>query len=340
MYRFEHIEYLHILWLIPVLIIGFALYRNWQKRAQKRWGDVALLNNMANGKSDFKPWLKVFYISLAVLFLAVGLANPQIGTKMETVKRQGVDLVFALDVSASMLAEDIAPSRLEKAKYLIARSLDELGGDRVGIIAYAGKAYPLLPITTDYAAARLALSSAAPSFIPTPGTALDQALDYSIKYFDPESPASKVLVIMSDGEDHEENWKAQLDILKERGIKVVSMGLGTAQGGPIPQKSGGNTVGYKKDQQGEVVITKLNDNILRELAQQTDGTYVDGSNTNKALDALTETLTGLDKADIEERVFTDYEDQFQWFLAAAFILLLLELLTPERKSRWLEKMKS
>jgi Ca-activated chloride channel family protein len=340
MYRFEHIAYLHVLWLIPLLIMGFALYKNWQKRAQKRWGDGNLLEAMASGRSSFKPWLKILYVSLAILLIGIGLANPQIGTKMETVKRQGVDIVFALDVSASMLAEDIAPSRLEKGKYLIARSLDELGGDRLGIIAYAGKAYPLLPITTDYAAARLALSSASPNFIPTPGTALDQALDYSIRYFDPESPASKVLVIMSDGEDHEENWQAQLDILKERGIKVVAMGLGTEQGGPIPQKSGSNTIGYKKDGNGEIVITRLNSDILRELAQQTNGRYVDGSNTNQALDALTETLTGLDKADIEERVFTDYEDQFQWFLAAAFLLLLLELLTPERKSKWLDKMNS
>jgi Ca-activated chloride channel family protein len=337
MYRFAHIEYLHLLWLIPALIVLFALYKNWQKRARLRWGDAPLLNQMTEGKSRFTPSLKLLYACLAIAFLALGLANPQVGTKMETVKRQGVDLVFALDVSASMLAEDVAPSRLEKAKYLIAKSLEELGGDRVGIIAYAGKAYPLCPITTDYSAAKLALSSASPDFIPTPGTALEEALEYSLSYFDPESPASKVLVVISDGEDHDENWKEFVGQLNERGIKVLAVGLGTAKGGPIPIKTGSNIIGYKKDENGEVVITRQNDEVLRDLASQTNGSYVSGSNTSGTLEALKKTLSGLEKADIEERVFTDYDDQFQWFLAIAFALLLLELVTADRKSRWLER---
>ena len=334
MYRLEHPEYLHVLWLVPLLFVGFLLYRNWQKRAQKNWGETAMLNDMASESSQTKPWLKLFYINLAIIFLGVALANPQVGTKMETVKRMGVDLVFALDVSKSMLAEDVAPSRLEKAKYLISKSLEELGGDRVGIIAYAGKAYPLLPITTDYTAAKMALSSASPDFIPTPGTALDQALEYSLGYFDKESPASKVLVIMSDGEDHEDNWQEELELVNEQGIKVLSIGLGTAQGGPIPEKQGKSITGYKRDENNEVVITRLNESILREIATRTNGLYVNGNNTNNTLKALTETISGLNKAEIEEQVFTDYEDQFQWFLGAALILLLLDLLTAERKSKW------
>lgn len=337
MYRFAHIEYLHLLWLIPALIVLFVLYRNWQKRARLRWGDVALLSKMTEGKSNFKPWLKLMYSCLAIAFLAIALANPQVGTRMETVKRQGVDLVFALDVSASMLAEDVAPSRLEKAKYLIAKSLEELGGDRVGIIAYAGKAYPLCPITTDYSAAKLSLSSASPDFIPTPGTALEEALDYSLTYFDPESPASKVMVILSDGEDHDDKWKEYIGQLNERGIKILAVGLGTAKGGPIPLKTGSSIVGYKKDENGEIVITRQNDEVLRELAQQTNGTYVSGSNTNGTLDALKNTLSGLDKVDIEERVFTDYDDQFQWFLALAFGLMLLEVVTADRRGKWMER---
>jgi Ca-activated chloride channel family protein len=338
MYRFAHIEYLQLLWIIPVLILAFVAYRNWQKRARLRWGDAPLLAEMTEGKSTAKPWLKLMYSCFAIAFLAIALANPQVGTRMETVKRQGVDLVFALDVSASMLAEDVAPSRLEKAKYLIAKSLEELGGDRVGIIAYAGKAYPLCPITTDYSAAKLALSSASPDFIPTPGTALEEALDYSLTYFDPESPASKVLVVISDGEDHDENWKEFVPQLNERGIKVLAIGLGTAKGGPIPLKTGSSVVGYKKDENGEVVITRQNDKVLRELALQTNGSYVSGSNTNGTLEALKSTLTGLDKVDIEERVFTDYDDQFQWFLAVAFALLLIELITADRRGKWMERL--
>jgi len=337
MYRLEHPEYLHVLWLVPLLFVGFLLYRNWQKRTQKGWGEAAMLKSMASESSQSKPWLKLFYINLAIIFLGIGLSNPQVGTKMETVKRMGVDLVFALDVSKSMLAEDVVPSRLEKAKYLIGKSLDELGGDRVGIIAYAGKAYPLLPITTDYTAAKLALSGASPDFIPTPGTALDQALEYSLGYFDPQSPASKVLVILSDGEDHEENWKEELDRVNEQGIKVLTIGLGTTQGGPIPEKQGKSIVGYKRDENNEVVITRLNDQIMREIAKRTNGTYVDGSNTNNTLKAITETISGLNQAEIEEQVFTDYEDQFQWFLGAALLLLLLDLLTAERKSKWMAR---
>lgn len=338
MYRIEHIEYLHVLWAIPVLYLGFGLYKSWQKKAQKRWGDKHLLDQMASPRSSFKPLLKLFYMSMAIFFMAIALSNPQIGTKTETVMRQGVDIVFALDVSASMLAEDVTPSRLEKAKYLIAKSLDNLGGDRVGIIAYAGKAYPLLPITTDYRAARLALQSASPDFIPTPGTALDQALDYSLNYFDKESPASKVLVIMSDGEDHEENWQEQLNAVEALGIKVITIGLGTQKGGPIPQKTGSQVVGFKKDANGEIVITRLNETLLQQLAQQTGGTYVVGSNTNAAITALNNTLQGLNKADIEEQIFTDYEDQFQWFLALSLVFLTLELLTSVRKSEWLHSL--
>lgn len=335
MYRLEHIEYLHILWAIPILVGAFAFYKSWQKKAQARWGDAELLQDMTTPRSTFKPWLKIFYLCMALFFLTIALSNPQIGTKTETVVRQGVDLVFALDVSASMLAEDISPNRLEKAKYIIAKSLDELGGDRVGIIAYAGKAYPLLPITTDYRAARMALQSATPDFIPTPGTALDQALDYSLTYFDVESPASKVLVILSDGEDHEENWQNQIEKLNALGIKVLTVGLGTEKGGPIPLKTGSQVVGFKKDAQGEVVITSLDADVLQELAQQTAGTYVLGNNTNATLNALEATLQGLTKATIEEQIFTDYDDQFQWFLALGIVFLILELLTTERKSDWL-----
>lgn len=340
MYRLENPQYLHLLWLIPVVIALYLLYTYWQRKKQLLWGDDFMLQKMSEATSRFKPWLKIFYLCLAFAFLAIGLANPQVGTRTETVKRQGVDLVFALDVSSSMLAEDISPSRLEKAKYIIARSLDNLGGDRVGVIAYAGKAYPVLPITTDYAAARVSLSSANPDFIPTPGTALDQALIYSLNYFDEESPASKVLVIMSDGEDHEEAWKQQIDELKTRGIIVLSIGLGTVQGGPIPIRQGSNMMGYKRDSDNEVVISKLNETSLRDIAAATGGNYINGNNTNQVLETLTKTISGLNKADFEERIFTDYDDQFQWFLAAALLFLIIDVLTAPRKNSWLKKLDS
>lgn len=338
MYRFAHIEYLNLLWLIPLVIIGFVLYRAWQKRAQRTWGDVHLTQQMTLEVSPTKPWVHLIYFCGILFFAAIALANPQVGTKTETVERQGIDLVFALDLSASMLAEDITPSRLEKAKYLISKTIDQLGGDRVGIIAYAGNAYPLLPITTDYSAAKLALQSASPDFIPTPGTALDKALSYSLTYFDPQSPASKVLVILSDGEDHDNSWADQVEALKSRGIIVISIGLGTAKGGPIPQKVGNQVVGYKKDANGQVVITRLVPDVLEDLARQTNGKYVLGSNTNATINTITEALSGLNKVAFEEQTFTDYEDQFQWFLGVAIILLLLHIGIGTRKSTWLQKL--
>lgn len=338
MYRIENPEYLQLLWLIPALWVLFVAYRLWQKRAQKRWGDARLLAAMTEGRSRTKPVLKMIYTSLAVALLVLALANPQVGSRTETVKREGVDLVFALDVSASMLAEDIAPSRLEKAKFMIAKSLENLGGDRVGIVAYAGKAYPLLPITTDYSAARMSLQSASPDFIPTPGTALDQALEYSLGYFDETSVASKVLVIMSDGEDHEDSWRTIAAQLRERGIIVLTMGFGTAQGGPIPERQGKTLMGYKRDRNNEVVVTRLNEDVLREVARETGGNYVNGAKTNQALAALKETLTGLNKAEIESRVYTDYDDQFQWFLAGAMLFLMLDIFTATRKSNWLTRL--
>ncbi len=337
MYRLEHPEYLHTLWIIPLLVIAFLAYRMWQKRAQKLWGEEALLAKMASKKSNAKAGIKFAIICLSLVFLAIGLANPQVGTKTETVTRRGVDIVFALDVSKSMLAEDVAPSRIEKAKHLISKIIDELSGDRVGIIAYAGNAYPLLPITTDYAAAKLAISSASPDFIPTQGTALDMALEYSLNYFDDASEASKILVILSDGEDHEDNWKEEITQLNQKNIIVYSIGLGTKKGGPIPEKRANRIVGYKKDRNGEVVITRLNGTILREIAQATNGSYIDGDNVNNAVKMIAESTAGMNKAEIEEKVFTDYEDQFQWFIAIAIILLLVELSIANRKTAWLAK---
>ena len=184
MYRFAHIEYLHLLWLIPALVVLFVLYQNWQKRARLRWGDATLLTKMTEGKSNFKPWLKLIYSCFAIAFLAIGLANPQVGTKMETVKRQGVDLVFALDVSASMLAEDVAPNRLEKSKQLVSQIINKLGSDRIGIIAYSGSAFPVLPITTDYSVAKIFLQTMNPGMVSAQGTSIDEAINLATTFVD------------------------------------------------------------------------------------------------------------------------------------------------------------
>ena len=257
---------------------------------------------------------------------------------METVKRKGIDLVFAIDVSKSMLAEDIAPNRLSKAKFLTGKVIDKLKGDRVGLIIYAGAAYPLLPITTDYGTAKLKLDLASPDLVPSMGTALSDALKFSHQFYNDQSQKNRLLVILSDGEDHEEGWEQEASILKEAGIQLITIGLGTEKGGPIPLRTkNGSLSGYKKDWNNEVVVTKRNETTLRNMAEQTSGVYYDGNDANLVIDALSEYVEGMEKTEFEAKRVSDYQDQFQWFLGVALFLLILDVFIGEKKSFWMEK---
>jgi Ca-activated chloride channel family protein len=275
---------------------------------------------------------------LIIASIAIALVNPKVGSRLETIKREGVDIVFAIDVSKSMLAEDVRPNRIAKAKQIISQTLDQLVSDRIGIIIYAGQAYPQLPITTDYGAARLFLQTVNTDMIPSQGTAIAEALDLASRYFDDENQKNRILVVLSDGEDHEEGIKEAAQKAFDQGIKIYSVGIGTAKGAPIPDIRNGVNIGFKKDQSGQIVLSKLQEGSLKEMAGITDGGYIIGKNTRETVEAIIETIEQMEKKEFESQVFSDYEDQFQWFLGLALLLLVIDIFVLERKTQWLKRL--
>jgi len=277
-------------------------------------------------------------IALGLSFLIIALVNPKMGTQLKTVKRQGVDIVFALDVSKSMLAEDIAPNRLEKSKQIITKIINKLGSDRIGIIIYAGNAYPLLPITTDHAAAKMFLQNAHPDMVSSQGTAINEALKLAKTFFDDDTQTNRFLFIISDGEDHQKNSSAVAKEILDEGILTYSIGIGTNKGALIPIKRNGKLVGYKKDRKGEAVITKLNVKTLKEIAENGKGKYIYGNNTSKTIDVIEKLLLKADKKEFETKQFSDYKDQFQWFIGLGLLFLILDAFLLNKKTKWIQKM--
>jgi Ca-activated chloride channel family protein len=310
----------------------------WKKRTQRRFADKSLLIKLAPNTSVFKPLLKSIVLCLAVACFSLGLVNPKIGTKIEDVKREGVDVVFALDVSKSMLAEDIAPNRLEKSKQLITQIINSLAGDRIGIIGYAGSAFPQVPITTDFASAKLFLDGMTTDMVSSQGTAITEAIQLAETYYDDAGQTNRVLFIVSDGEDHEGNVTPIAEEAADKGIRIFTIGVGTEQGGPIPIKRDGVLQYYKRDQNDEQVITRLGRETLTQIAQEANGEYIDGRNTQEVVDTVSAILSGMEKTEFETKQFTNFKDQFQWFLGGALFLLVLDVFLLERKTAWVKKL--
>lgn len=339
MIQFDEKIYFYLLAIIPVMALVFFFLQIWKKRTQRRFADSKLLKRLAPNRSSFKSGLKLAFLLAGLCFLVLGLVNPKIGTKLETVKREGVDIVFAIDVSKSMLAEDIAPNRLEKAKRIVSEIINQLASDRIGIIAYAGQAYPQLPITTDYGAAKMFLQSMNTNMLSSQGTAIDAAINLASTYYDDSQQTNRVLFIVSDGEDHSESATSNaVENAIQNGIRIFTIGVGKAKGAPIPIKRNGVVESLKKDNQGEVVITKLNEAVLTEIADRGNGDYIDGSNTENAVEYIKEQLNRMDKTEFEAKQFAEYKDQFQWFLAAGFLFLFLDIFVLDRKTQWLKKL--
>ena len=338
MYQLEEKIWFWVLGIIPVIWLFFLVLQFWKYKAQNKFADAALLKKLSPNKSIFKAVLKMVVLSLAFACLAIALVNPKIGTKLETVKREGVDIVFAVDVSKSMLAEDIAPNRLEKSKQLVTQIINNLASDRVGIIAYAGKAFPQLPITTDYASAKMFLQSMNTDMISSQGTAINEAIKLAKTYFDDEEQTNRVLIIISDGEDHSEEAVAVAEEANEEGIRIFTIGVGDLKGGPIPEKRNGIILNYKKDNQGETVSTRLNEETLKNIAAEANGVYINGKNTNDVVENIREILNGMDKTEFESKQFADFKNQFQWFLALGIFFLLIDIFLLERKTAWLKKL--
>lgn len=339
MIQLDNTIFFYLLGVIPVMVLLFIGVQYWKKRQQRLFAESRLLRRLAPSRSVFKPILKLLFVLLGLSSLIIALVNPKMGTKLETVRREGVDIVFAVDVSKSMLAEDIAPNRLEKAKRLVSEIINQLASDRVGIIAYAGQAYPQLPITTDYGAAKMFLQGLNTDMLSSQGTAINEAIELASTYFNDEEQTNRILFIISDGEDH--SGAATLEAVElaiSEGIKIFTIGVGTSKGGPIPIKRNGVVERLKKDSKGEVVITRLNEDILEDIASEGSGSYVDGVDTEEAVSLVKETLQQMDKKEFEAKQFADYKDQFQWFLGAALLFLLLDVFFLNRKTGWLQKL--
>ena len=331
-FKWQHTEWLYAApLLLLAVVISAVLFQRWRHKAWEILGLSDSPGRTAASLSAARFYTRYTLLALAVAFLCLSLANLQMSGQTQQVKRQGADVVFALDVSRSMLAEDLTPSRLEKAKLLISRTVDQLGGDRVGIIAYAGSAYPALPITTDYAAAKMALRAASPDAVPAQGTNLAAALEYATGYFNPASPAGRFVIVLTDGEDHEDVIEGSSETALP--IQTMLVGLGTSSGGPIPMNRTSRGTTYKKDKNGEVVITKRAIEKLSSIGRSLNAAVVDGNQTDPALKAIQDFISGGDKADINEEVALNYESQYQWFLFPALLFLALYLLLPAHTGR-------
>jgi len=336
--QLEETTYFYLLFTILGVVLLFLFVIIWKTKKQQKFASTISLKKLSPNRSLFKSILKVSVLSLALACFSIALVNPKIGTKLETVKREGVDVVFAIDVSKSMLAEDIAPNRMEKSKQLVTQIINTLSGDRIGIIGYAGSAFPQLPITTDFASAKMFLNNMNTNMVSSQGTAITQAIELAQTYYNDEEQTNRVLFIVSDGEDHEGEWLSVAKEASKQGIRIFTIGVGSLKGGPIPIKRNGILLRYKRDKNDEQVITQLNEETLISIAKEANGVYIKGNNTQDVIDEVTDILNGMDKKTFEAKQFADFKDQFQWFLAGGLLLLILDVFFLERKTKWLSKL--
>ena len=325
-------------WLltIPALVIGYVVYTTRKRRQLTEFGDPELMAQLMPDASKSRPVWKFTILLLALCLLIIAAARPQYGEKEKTVKRQGCEVMVALDISNSMLAEDVAPNRLDRAKQMLSKMMDGMVDDKVGLVVFAGEAFTQLPITCDYVSAKMFLNTITPNLIPTQGTAIGAALQRAIVSFgSQESDAGRAIVLITDGENHEDDAIAAATKAKEMGIKVFVVGIGKPEGSPIP-KPGTND--YFKDRSGQVVVSRLNEEMCQQIAQAGQGMYVRCDNTNTALRSLQKELEKVATAELETTVYADYNEQYQSFILIALLLLVIEFFILSRKNHRLARM--
>jgi Ca-activated chloride channel family protein len=338
MFRFEENIWLYALLLIvPVLLLVFY-YFYWKKKSIKLLADAHLLENLMPLWSPVRTLVKYFLWLAGFAFLVLAIANPQFGSRMEEVKRQGTEIIICLDVSNSMLAQDFSPNRLAAAKRSIAQMINRLKDDRIGLIVFAGESYVQLPLTSDYATAKLFLENIETEMIGTQGTAIGAAIELAMSSFDAKSKAGKSIIVISDGENHEDNPQEMASEALSKGILVHCIGLGSEEGVPIPIIVNGTMMGYRTDKEGNNVVTKLNVDLLQEVAAAGKGVFVKASSSQIGLDRVIDQLENMQKADLGTKKFTDYESRFQYFLVASFLCFVLERLISEKQSDWWRKL--
>ena len=336
MFRFANIEMLWWLLTIPVFIIGYILYTRRKRRQLAEFGDPELVSELMPDASKARPVVKFSLLMVALALLIMAAARPQYGQKEKTVKRQGIEVMIALDISNSMMAEDVAPNRLDRAKQMLSKMIDRMVDDKVGLVVFAGEAYTQLPITCDYVSAKMFLNTITPALIPTQGTAIGAALETSIRSFgSQESDAGRAIVLITDGENHEDDAIAAAKHARELGIQVFVVGIGKPEGSPIPIAGTNN---YIKDRSGQVVVSRLNEDMCQQIAQAGNGIYVRCDNTNTAMRALQQELDRIATAELETKVYADYNEQYQSFVLIALLLLVIDFFILERKNHRLAKM--
>lgn len=330
MLRFQHSEYLYALILLGLILLLYLGVLAWKQRAIRRLGDRDLVQQLFSGFSRRRYTAKFWLMFAAFALLVLGAANLQMGAKMEKITRKGVDVMIALDVSNSMLAQDVQPSRLDRAKQLVNRLLDRMSNDRIGLVVFAGNAYVQMPLTVDYGAARMYLSTINPSMVPTQGTAIDKAIAQCERSFNQKERKHKAIILVSDGEGWDQGAVDAASKAHEQGVVINAVGVGSSQGAPIRDSRTGE---YKKDEKGELVITRMNESLMRSIAAGGHGIYAHLDNTGEVADNLTAKLDAMQKKEYGENIFTDYNSYFQYFLAAALLLLLAEFFVPETRKK-------
>ena len=335
MFRFANIEVLWLLVSIPVFIGAYIWYTRKKRKQLEAFGDAELMEQLMPNASRVRPTVKFSILMVALALLIIAAARPQFGQSERTEKREGIEAVVALDISNSMLAEDVAPNRLDRAKQMLSKLMDNMVDDKVGLVVFAGDAFVQLPITCDYVSAKMFLNSIKPELIKTQGTAIGAALSTSIRCFGEQSDASRAIILITDGENHEDDAVAVAKRAKEAGIQVLVVGIGKPEGSPIPMP-GTNT--FRKDREGNVVVSRLNEDMCKEIAQAGGGIYVRCDNTNTATRAIQKELDKLATQEIETQVYTDYNEQFQSFALIALLLLVIDFFIFNRKNKALSRL--
>ncbi|HAC41428.1 MAG TPA: hypothetical protein DCF48_07700 [Rikenellaceae bacterium] len=328
MLMFADYKYLYLLILVPVFLMGYGIMRYMRARRVKTFGDPALVEALMPSRSRSKGWVKAVLFSLAFAFFAIGLARPRTGAKLAERNTKGAEIIVALDVSNSMLAQDYSPNRLERAKLSIARLTERLQEDRIGLVIFAGTSFVQLPVTTDYVSAKMFLNSIDTGSIPVQGTAIGDAIRLSIKSFSAQSEKSRVIVVISDGENHEDDAVGAAKQAAELGIKVYTIGVGSAEGQPIPMDGG-----LLKDKDGNIVVTRLNEEMLRDIARAGGGAYIHAGGEEFGLNPIIQDIRRMEDEEFGSVVFEEYDEQYMYFFGIALLLFILEMLIGERKPR-------
>ena len=338
LFRFANPDFLYLLLVLPVMVVLWIYNNIKRKKTLEKFGDHELVKALMPDYSTARPNIKMAFVLLALFFVIIVLARPQFGAKLQETKKEGVEVIIALDVSNSMLAEDILPSRLERAKQALSRLIETLDNDKVGLIVFAGDAYTQIPITTDYISAKMFLSTISPDIVPVQGTAIGSAIRLGVKSFSPGDDKSKAMIIITDGENHEDDAIAAASEAAQSGVVVHTIGIGSVDGVPIQMSRNGRR-DYLKDKDGNTVITKLDEDTLKKIAVAAGGSYVRATNSSLGLDEIYNEIRKMKQQEMESVMYTEYNEQYQIFGAISLVLLIIEFFIMNRKNRKLSDIK-